>query len=146
MIRENIDRNFIIYELWKKGHTIDEISFDTGIPRSTVGYYIRKFNKRAKIGEPIVFLPEREKLDEKDLAITAFTKNIGFQGLMKMLREDTDGLDKVYKLLMCTKLLKELQRDIFPTIEESKALDKHRGYVFEQVLHAMGIFQSFKTR
>jgi len=145
MIRENPDRNFIIYELWKEGRTIDEISFDTSIPRSTVGYYVRKFNKCAKSGDPIAFLPERKKRDEKEMAITAFTKNIGFQALMKMLREDADGLDKVYKLLMCNKLLKELQRDMFPTMAEGKALDKHRGYVFNEVLHAMGMFQNTKT-
>ena len=32
MIQENIDHNFLLYELWKKGRTIYEISFDTSIP------------------------------------------------------------------------------------------------------------------
>ena len=55
MIQENTDRNILVYELWTKGRTIDEIASETAIPRSTVGYYVRKFNKRAKSGEPIVF-------------------------------------------------------------------------------------------
>ena len=120
MIHENLDRNFLIYELWKKGRTIDEMSFDTGIPRSTVGYYIRKFNKRAKNGEPIAFLHEREKPDEKDIAFTAFSKNLTFKRLMEWSGESKDGLDRLYKFLMIIKLLKELQREIFPTNEKKK--------------------------
>ena len=65
MIKENLGRNFLIYEQWKDGRTIDEISFDTGIPRSTIGYYVRKFNKNARRGEPIAFQPIKEKPDEK---------------------------------------------------------------------------------
>jgi len=63
MIQENPDRNFLIYEMWTNGSTIDEISFETGIPRSTVGYYVRKFNKCAKSGEPIVVQRIRKKTD-----------------------------------------------------------------------------------
>jgi hypothetical protein len=129
MIRENTSRNFLIYELWKKGRTIDEIAFETAIPRSTVGYYIRKFNKRAKSGEPIAFQQAREQPDEKAIAVQAFVKNSAFLNLSKMLMNGE--IDKVYKLLMILKLWKELQRDIFPTIEEAEAFLKSLGRVTE---------------
>jgi len=145
MVRENLDRNFLIYELWKKGRTIDEISFDTGIPRSTVGYYVRKFNKRARRGEPIAFLPEREKPDEKDIAFTTVRKNLMFQNLLKWSGEGKDGVDKVYKFLMIAKLLKELQRDILPTKDEEKALAKYRFYILKQIMDAMDMLPRTET-
>ena len=121
MVRENLHRNLIIHKLWEDGLTINEIASETGIPRSTVGYYVRKFNMRARRGEPIAYLPARDRPKEKDLAKQAFLKNLSFQQLCAMLQE-AGGLDKVYKLLMTVKLMKELQRDIFPTEEERQAL------------------------
>ena len=135
MIQENPDRNFIIYELWKEGRTIDEMSFETGIPRSTVGYYVRKFNKCAKSGEPMVVQRIRKKPDEKVMAVQAWTKTGFFFNLMKMLKEE-DGLDKVYKKLMIIKLMKELQRDILPTEEERQAFWENFPYMVEQILLA----------
>jgi hypothetical protein len=49
-LKKNIDRNARLYELWKNWHTIDEASKITRIPRSTVGYYFRKFRKHEKRG------------------------------------------------------------------------------------------------
>lgn len=126
---------FLVYELWKEGRTIDEISFETGIPRSTVGYYVRKFNKCAKSGEPIVFQRIRKRPDEKVMAAQAWAKSSFLLELMKMLKEE-DGLDKVYKTLMIIKLMKELQRYIFPTEEERQAFHKNLAYVLEQILLA----------
>jgi hypothetical protein len=51
----NSERNRVIYELWEKNLTIGEISSSTNIPRSTVGYYVRKFNRLAAKGKPVVF-------------------------------------------------------------------------------------------
>lgn len=42
---KNPRREERIYHLWKKGLTIDYISLIEGIPRSSVGYYVKKFNK-----------------------------------------------------------------------------------------------------
>ncbi len=39
----NVERNKRIQNLWILGQTIDQISLSTGIPRSTVGYYVKKF-------------------------------------------------------------------------------------------------------
>lgn len=135
MIQENPDRNFLIYELWTKGCTIDEISFETSIPRSTVGYYVRKFNKCAKSGDPIAFQRIRKKPDEKVMAVQAWAKCGFFLDLAKMLKEK-EGLDKVYKKLMIIKLMKELQRDILPTEEERQAFQKNFAYMVEQILLA----------
>ena len=143
MILENVDRNNLIYELWKKGLTIDEISFDTSIPRSTVGYYIRKFNKCAKSGKPIAFQQIKEQLDEKAMAIQGFVKSYSYSGLLKML---SDGeMDKVYKILMILKLLKELNRDIFPTKEEGEAFIKNFGYIVEQIALARASDNKLKS-
>jgi len=135
MIQENPDRNFIIYEMWTNGSTIDEISFETGVPRSTVGYYVRKFNKCAKSGEPIVVQRIRKKPDEKVIAVQAW-KKCDFFAYLTEIRNEEDGLDKVYKTLMIAKLTKELYRDIYPTEEERQAVQKNWPYLIEQILRA----------
>ena len=131
MFKENTNRNFLVYELWKKGYTIDEIAFETAIPRSTVGYYVRKFNKCAKSGAPIVFQQVREQPDEKAMAYKTYLKNYQSLGLVKMLKNGE--IDKVYKLLMILKLSKELQRELSPTKEEGEAFLKNIAYVIEKV-------------
>jgi hypothetical protein len=55
MYSTNSERNRVIYEFWEMNLTVVEISSRTGIPRSTVGYYFRKFNKLAAKGKPVVF-------------------------------------------------------------------------------------------
>jgi len=45
MIPRNLERREIIQELWLQGYTVDEISSQTGIPRSSVGYYVAKLNQ-----------------------------------------------------------------------------------------------------
>jgi hypothetical protein len=137
MIPENVERNTIIYEAWTKGHTIDEISFDTGIPRSTVGYYVRKFNKLAKNGDPISFKLEREIRDEKEMAELAFNKTLNRLTLMTSLIGSSDDLDRLYKTLMCQKLINERKRDFLPTDEERKAFLKNFGYTLKQAMDVM---------
>jgi len=131
MIQENSDRNFLVYELWKEGRTIEEISFETGIPRSTVGYYVRKFNKCAKSGKPIVCQRVTVKPDAKAMAIQGFIKSYTLANLSEMLKNGE--IDKVYKMLMICKLWKELEKDIIPTKEEEQAFLKNLGYIIEQI-------------
>ena len=141
MIQENPDRNFIIYEMWTNGSTIDEISFETGVPRSTVGYYVRKFNKCAKSGEPIVVQQIRKKPNEKVIAVQTW-KKLDFLAYLSQIHKEKNGLDKVYKTLMIAKLLKELHRDIFATKEESQAVQKNWPYLIEQILLSKNIKSS----
>ena len=64
MYTSNIEHNKIIYDLWEKNLTVNQISSTTGIPRSTVGYYVRKFNRLATKGKPVVF-PGARKVPRK---------------------------------------------------------------------------------
>ena len=119
--------------MWKKGYTVKEISFETDIPKSSAGYYVRKFNKRARRGDPIPFLPEREKLNRKDMAFNAFLKNLFSQKLKIMILKSKDALNDVYKLLSVAKLIKELQRELSPTLEEEKEWIK----ILKQIMDTM---------
>lgn len=56
MLPQNDGRRKAIYELWDMEYTIDEVSLRLNIPRSSVGYYVRKFNKsfgRGRIPSPV---------------------------------------------------------------------------------------------
>src|SRR4030066_80568 len=64
MIRQNVSRNRVIYGLWEKAYTVEQIAVETGIPRGTVAYYVRKFNRVAAQGKPVVF-PESETARSK---------------------------------------------------------------------------------
>ena len=134
MFQENLDRNVIIYELWKKGFTIDEISFDTSIPRSTVGYYVRKFNKRARRGDPIVFSVEKEKLTKEEISLITVLKRDQIKKISKWMREGPDAMDKIYKYLSIMKLLKELKREIFPAKDEEKVFVKYSNQLLRQFM------------
>lgn len=129
MVKENLDRNFIVNELWRQGRTVDEISFETGIPRSTVGYYIRKFNQSAKSGKPIPISRTADSQNEKAMAVKAYIKFYCSTTLVNVLTEpdppnlnwliapdqldmkkmitEPDRLDRVYKALMILKLTKD---------------------------------------
>jgi len=122
MVEENPERNARIYELWELGLTIDKIAFETGYPRSTVGYYTRKFNKKAIRGEPIILPHVVERPDSETLALQAVLKSSAFVNLTERVK--AGDLDTVYKSLMILKLVKELHRDLFPTKEESEAFLK----------------------
>ncbi len=119
MVKENPERNARIYELWELGLTIDKIALETGYPRSTVGYYTRKFNKKSIRGEPIILPHIVERPDTETLALQAVLKSNIFMNLTGMIM--TGDLDSAYKYLMIYKLIKELQRDLFITKEESEA-------------------------
>jgi hypothetical protein len=103
----NFERNTVIYELWEMNLTVEEISSRTGIPRSTVGYYVRKFNKLAAKGKPVVFpglnlgprMP-RNYTEDVPLISRLEAKILGSIG-----HGDWEGL---YYRLSAFKLLKEL--------------------------------------
>jgi len=122
MVKENPERNARIYELWELGITIEQIALETGYPRSTVGYYTRKFNKKAKRGEPIILPHIDERPDSETLAQQAVIKSHVLIHLSEMIA--AGNYDAAYKYLMIIKLSKELQRDIFPTPEEREAFFK----------------------
>lgn len=87
MVRANPERGKRIYEMWRLSETIDEISLATAIPRSTVGYYVRKFNRdegkhRLRLGEG---------LEDKPRSI---------QGLLKIQRKTARAYPILLSLLL----------------------------------------------
>jgi hypothetical protein len=94
-----------------------------------VGYYIHKFNKSSKKGEPIVF-QAHEKLDPKALAINSLIKSLMLNQLTETIK--SGDIDKVYKVLSVYKLAKELERDLLPTPEEIKSFYENLNYVIQQ--------------
>ena len=107
MYSVNSERNRLIYDLWEANLTVNEISSRTGIPRSTVGYYVRKFNKLAAKGKPVVFPgssqgPRMPSNYTEDIPLIS---RVEAKVLGSMLNGDWEGL---YYRLSAFKLLKEL--------------------------------------
>jgi len=119
VIDENIERNAVIYNLWEKGLTVAEIAQETFIPRSTVGYYVRKFNKKARRGEPIIIHIPPKKPDSKTLATNAMIKILATQRIVETARNE--GLEAIPKFLGAFKELKELEKILYITKDESEA-------------------------
>jgi len=125
MYTPNPERNRVIYELWEKNLTVDQISSRTGIPRSTVGYYVRKFNKLAVEGKPIVFPRERKiasaRRDSPFSHFLPLMKEMAVRKVRaKILLMLGDGrYQELYYLLMDLKLIKELD-----SIVTSEAFEK----------------------
>ena len=134
MIKVNPDRNAIVYYLWEKGYTVDQIALEVGIPRSTVGYYVRKFNKYAKDGRPIVFPQnplQKSKEDKATKTQSALRKILSLGNLIIFLK--SGRLQELYYALSISKLLKELEKDFFSlTPEEISAFIEALGIQIEK--------------
>lgn len=108
MYTPNLERNKLVYELWEKGLPVNRISSLTGIPRSTVGYYVRKFNKLAAEGKPVVFpagyKTPREASTKKSPMQEMLEAIIGMKAFQKMR---DGGAEDLYYILMDFKLLEE---------------------------------------
>jgi len=106
MYTPNMNRNKVIYELYERNLTVDEISNITGIPRSTVGYYVRKFNKLAVEGKPVVFASSHKEV--KDPFKRTLNEIAVRQLMFKAIEMLTKGqAQQLYYFLMDLKLLKE---------------------------------------
>ena len=132
MFDENIGRNAVIYKLWEKGLTVNEIAQETFIPRSTVGYYVRKFNKKARRGEPIIIYGSLEKLDSKTLAMNAMIKIFASQRILDMAVNK--GPEAIREFLETYKATKELEKILTLTKDESEAYSKLIGKKDKQFL------------
>lgn len=107
MYSTNYERNQIIYQLWERGLTVEQISSSTGIPRSSVWYYVRKFNKLAVQGKPFIFRGPRYDIRKQDeINGNASTMGALQVRIMGIARDgDWEGL---YYRLNAIKLVKEL--------------------------------------
>ena len=128
--KENVDRNAIIYDLWVKDRTIKEIAFETGIPEGSVGYYVVKFNKAARKGNPIIIKNPKKPISDSLLIANYFKKEDLLAEIKQSLNtpkgvDNTKELDKTYKKLMILKLLKDLHRDLFASEEEIQACKRN---------------------
>jgi len=128
--RRNPERERLIYQYWVQGYTIDEISMLTGIPRSSVGYYVRKFNKKygRRSRVRVSFLPALGdgtdvKKDEYSLAVSGIMKSAAlistFETVVDLVRQGR--LQDAYYCLATIKLFNEIERIYSLTPEERKA-------------------------
>ena len=131
--RRNLERERLIYRYWIQGYTIDEISRLTGIPRSSVGYYVRKFNKKygRRSRVRVSFLPAlgdsmNVKKNEYPLAVSGIMKSAAliatFETVVNLVRQGR--LQDAYYCLGIIKLFNEIERIYSLTPEEPKAAEK----------------------
>ena len=118
-LQTNEERNRIIYGLWESGKTVDEIALSTGIPRGTVAYYVRKFNRLARQGISPVFAHKARKRGPDDLALSALEKILCFQPVLEMIK--VGNFDRSYYYLSTMKLLLELRNHLTLDEEEMRA-------------------------
>jgi hypothetical protein len=119
MIPSNPDRNQRIYEAWERGSTVDQTASELGIPRSTVGYYFRKFNRQASQGRAIVIPRKGAKRAEAALD-SAVAKSLIMTKLLEIL--SSGRVEHAYYLLGVFKLMKDL--GLYPTPEEADAFQQ----------------------
>jgi len=117
--QSNLERNVVIYQHWQEGKTIEEISTLTGIPHSTVGYYVRKFNTAARAGMPLP-LPPPSKKQPAEIEFSFLQKHKVMEFLLNLLR--TNDAQTIYYHLASMKLLTELFGRLTLTKEERELL------------------------
>jgi hypothetical protein len=119
MIRCNPDRNQRIYQAWERGSTVDQTASQLGIPRSTVGYYFRKFNRQASQGRAIVI--PRKGTERAEAALdSAVAKSLIVTKLLEIL--GSGRVEYAYYLLGVFKLMKDL--GLYLTPEEADAFQQ----------------------
>ena len=113
----NHERNALLYIHWRDGNTAEETAALTGIPKSTVGYYYRKFNRYAKMGiDPPVLLSVPQPPEETSASM--FLKTISVNRIFEWLR--TDDPQTFYYRLAGVKLASEIVSKLRLTAEERK--------------------------
>jgi len=117
--RSNIERNAAIYKLWEQGKSIEDISLLTSIPRSTVGYYVHKFNAAARAGGAIP-LPPSTKKQPTEIQFGLLKKQEAMDYILTLLK--TCNAQTIYYNLAATKLLVEITDRPELTNEERKLL------------------------
>jgi len=122
MIPINFERENAIYELWKAGCTIDEISSKTGIPRSTVGYYVAKFNKSKNEDKPRSKLPIKQpKRRSKKAFITQIINWNQFQVTWSRLMNE-GKYQEAKTIAESTQLFNRLRREIVSVLENEEEI------------------------
>jgi len=135
MVRTNPEREKDIRRLWELGKTIDYTARVTGIPRSSVGYYVKKFNK--DLGRRTV--SSRERLlagsgpskndpdgESQGGSLSALLKLFGGVGVLNRIQNliNSEDFERLYFFLASFELLPRVIKTIQPTDEEWAALLK----------------------
>jgi hypothetical protein len=121
-LKTNEDRNQTVYPLWESGKTVDEIALLTGIPRGTVGYYVRKFNRLARTGLSPAIVGKAKKRDASEVFLSFLTKAHFFRSLLEMV--NAGDFQKSYYYINTMKLLLELKSYITLDEEETRLLSE----------------------
>jgi hypothetical protein len=135
MVRPNPERERKILELWQFGDTIDEISTLTDIPRSTIGYYVRKFNRNPVIREtriggnthygPEIPLKTESGSRTNSNAATALLKIFSTKSFIQKTQDliNEDKFDQLYYMLLCQQLFPKVLNTFELTPEEVGTLN-----------------------
>ena len=116
----NVEREEKVYRPWRLGATIDQISLQTQIPRSTVGYYVRKFNRsdrRRLVPEPIAPSAADVSIPE-----SIFTKVLFTEKVMELFK--SGDYAKLYYFIQIYKMLMQMQSYLKFTKDEMDLFQK----------------------
>jgi hypothetical protein len=135
MVRPNPEREKDIRRLWELGKTIDYIARVTGIPRSSVGYFVTKFNK--DVGKRTV--SPRERLlsgsgpskdspngESQGRSASAFLKILSGGDVLVRIQSliGSGDFEKAFYLMASLELFPRIMKMIQPTDDELAALLK----------------------
>jgi hypothetical protein len=122
----NEERNQKTFEMWKLGRTIAETSVLLNIPKSTVGYYYKKFGKRPKNGlfysSGVPETTRRTVESDQETVISILAKTLTMHRILEVFREE--DYIKTYYFLAAIKLLIELNKYLKLTPEELRMLNE----------------------
>jgi hypothetical protein len=116
----NYERNQLLYQYWLDGRTVDEAGQLGGIPRSTVGYRYRKFNRAAKTGVPLHIPPPKPQTPLEAFASVLYKYKVLSQFIESLKSEDPQT---TYYRLANFKLLIDVSKYFQLSPDEKKQLD-----------------------
>jgi hypothetical protein len=132
MLHANVEREAKIRELWQASHTIDEMTLLTDIPRSSIGYYVRKFNKENRrrprqadtVSDRMVAPPTPRGINE--IRESLWPKRLFWEdSFPKLMRLMSDGkYEELHHLLQCLQLLPGVMKTFQVTQDEAGEYSK----------------------
>ena len=116
----NVEREEKVYQLRRSRATIDQISLQTRIPRSTVGYYVRKFKRSSRqrlVPDPVAPSEAGVSMLESLIPKVFFIHNFG-----ELLT--SEDFVKLYYFIQIYKMLMQMQSYLKFTKEEIDLFQK----------------------
>jgi hypothetical protein len=134
---KNPRREAVIYDHWKNGRTVDDISLIERIPRSSVGYYVKKFNKKGKkLGTLKV---PRESEFEKIMMLEVQLSLFFLDELTQMMKENKfrEIKETIESYFLLEKFIRNLCKNVGEGIDSS--------FVRQNIYGKLGINNFNKT-